>query len=663
MGFLDDIKKEVIIADGAMGTLLYSYGIGNCFEELNLSHAEQIKGIHQAYLHAGSQMIQTNTYGANYEKLARYGLEDEVKRINAAAVKIAKEAVKEFKDEELRLLKGNEASLENKYIFGTIGGIRALPTKPVPLTEIKRNFREQLYCLLMEGVDGILLETFYDLEELSTVLEIARRETELPIVAQVSLHDKGFVQGGIALQDALSRLEDFGADVVGLNCRMGPLHMISSLEQVPIPPKAYLSAYPNASLPSYSEGRYHYSSNFDYFKESAVSLRNQGVRLIGGCCGTTPEHIKAIASAVKGAEPVLEKEVFAVKRESVSVQDVTSKTDSHLKTEAEVEASESSPPSTSLVDIAKERETVIVEFDTPKNLDTAKFLRGAQALKESGVDAITLADNSLATPRICNLSMAVQLKQEIEVPPLVHIACRDRNLIGMQSHLMGLSTLGINNVLAVTGDPAKVGDFPGATSVYDLSSIELIQLIKQCNKGLSFTGKPLGKGTNFTVAAAFNPNVRRLDQAVVRMQKKIDAGADYFMTQPVYSLEKIEELHQHTKGIDAPVYLGIMPLTSYRNAEFLHHEVPGIKLTDDVREAMAAHKGDKERSKQEGLAIAKHLIDGAMEYFNGIYLITPFLHYDITVELTKYIRQKAKERAGLKIAEPVGRKVFDGNII
>ncbi|ADU31587.1 bifunctional homocysteine S-methyltransferase/methylenetetrahydrofolate reductase [Evansella cellulosilytica] len=638
MGLLDDLKKQVIVADGAMGTLLYSYGVGNCFEEMNLSHPDQIKEIHGAYLAAGSQVIQTNTYGANYEKLLRYGLEDQVKNINTKAVRLAKAALEEHRSDL-----SSFSSEENKYILGTLGGVRAVPGKPISLTEIKRSFREQLYCLLMEEVDGILLETYYDFEELKTVLQIARKETQLPIIAQVSLHDIGIVQGGISVDDAMKTLDDLGANIVGLNCRMGPHHMIRSLEQVSIPENAYLSAYPNASLPSYSNGRYHYSSNSEYFQQSANLLWEQGVSLIGGCCGTTPEHIKAIADAVKGKAPITEKEI-TVNQKSVV----------HIETPE--------PPKVEkLNEVVKTRSSIIVELDTPKDLVTTKFLEGAKALKEAGVDAVTLADNSLANPRICNLSMSTILKEKLQVTPLAHITCRDRNLIGLQSHLMGLSTLGIDNVLAITGDPAKVGDFPGATSVYDLSSFELIQMIKQCNEGLSFTGKPLGKKTNFTVAAAFNPNVRHLDKAVERLQKKIDCGADYFMTQPVYSEKQIENIYEHTKHIKAPIYLGIMPLTSYRNAEFLHHEVPGIKLTDDIRQAMALHKEDKARSQQEGIAIAKNLIDTALHYFNGIYLITPFTKYEITVELTNYIKEKTSAATDRQ-AGPI-RKVYDGNII
>ncbi|MDG5787830.1 bifunctional homocysteine S-methyltransferase/methylenetetrahydrofolate reductase [Evansella sp. AB-P1] len=623
MGFLEDIKKNIIVADGAMGTLLYSYGIGNCLEELNLSQPDQIKSIHRAYLDAGAQLIQTNTYGANYEKLSRYGLEGQVKEINIAAVQLAKAAINDFNNSGLI----GEQEREQKYLFGTIGGIRTVPGKPIPEADIKRVFIEQLSTLLNEGVDGILLETYHDFEELKIVVEIAREETDLPIVAQLSLTDVGIVHGGIPVNDALEKIEELGADVVGLNCRMGPHHMIRSLEKVSILSKAFLSTYPNASLPSYDDGNYHYSANSDYFEESAIHLWKQGVRLIGGCCGTTPDHIRSISRAVKGKKPILTKEMTKNDIPKITHKVVVEKPIFKQNDE-------------DLQEIPKHRDAVIVELDPPKGLQKDKFIEGANALKRAGVDAITLADNSLATPRICNLSMAMILKEKMNTTPLVHITCRDRNLIGLQSHLMGLSTLGIKNLLAITGDPAKVGDFPGATSVYDVSSFEFIQLIKQCNDGISFSGKPLGAKTNFSVAAAFNPNVRHLDQAVRRMEKKIEYGADYFLTQPVYSDEQIRAIYEETKHLTTPIYIGIMPLTGYRNAEFLHHEVPGIKLTDSVRNIMAQHKDDKVASKKEGIAIAKSLIDCALDYFKGIYLITPFMNYEMTVELTEYIREK-----------------------
>lgn len=665
---LNKLKHQIVIADGAMGTLLYSYGIGSCIEELNLSQPNQIVDIHRAYIEAGAQVIQTNTYGANAEKLAPYGLETDVKHINKQAVRLAKRAVHQFDNEQRKKQSLNHQSVanhernhvsklesehesehafEHRYVLGTIGGIRGLPGKAIPLAHIERLFYEQLTSLLEEGVDGIILETYYDLEELLTVLSIARLETELPIITQLSLQDVGVVQGGVNVADAFRMLEQSGADVIGLNCRHGPYHMVRSLERIPIPSDAYLSVYPNASLPSYQNGRYHYLPNASYFSEMAVLLWEQGARLIGGCCGTTPEHIRVMVEALKGKTPVSHKHVTTrerpVKEHRLSSIDCTNRMD--VSVEALHNASHFSEPSnySSLNELPKGLKKVIVELDPPKKLVTTKFYEGVQALKKAGINALTLADNSLATPRICNVSLATTVKDKYNVHPLVHLTCRDRNIIGLQSHVMGLSTLGLNNILAITGDPAKVGSFPGATSVYDLTSIELIQLIKQCNEGLSFTGKQLGAKTTFNVGAAFNPNVRSLEKAVQRMEKKIVAGADYFLTQPVYSEAVIEDVFEYTKHITKPVYLGIMPLTSYRNAEFLHHEVPGIKLADDVRQVMARHEHDKKQAMREGITIAKQLIDTALTYFDGIYLITPFMNYEMTVELTEYVREKSGE--------------------
>lgn len=482
MGLLEDLQRQVLIGDGAMGTLLYSYGIDRCFEELNISKPEEIQRIHKAYVEAGANIIQTNTYGANYIKLSRHGLEDDIKKMNQEAVKIAR------------------ASAGDAYVLGTMGGIRTFNKNAYSLDEIKRSFREQLYLLLHEEPDGLLLETYYDLEEAREVLKIARKETDLPIMLNVSMHEQGVLQDGTPLSDALRSIADLGADIVGINCRLGPYHMIEALSEVPIFDDVFLSVYPNSSLPSLEEGRLVYETDDTYFQNSASEFRKQGARIIGGCCGTTPNHIRAMAEAVGGLVPITEKEVKTRAKEFISVH--------HERTEP------------GLDEIAAKKRSIIVELDPPKKLSFDKFLSAAAELKEAGIDALTLADNSLATPRISNVACGALIKQQLDMRSLVHITCRDRNIIGLQSHLMGLDTLGLNDVLAITGDPSKIGDFPGATSVYDLTSFDLIRLIKQFNKGLSLSGKPLGKKTNFSVAAAFNPNVRHLDKAVKRLEKK-----------------------------------------------------------------------------------------------------------------------------------------------
>jgi methionine synthase I (cobalamin-dependent)/5,10-methylenetetrahydrofolate reductase len=605
MSFLTKLESQILIGDGAMGTLLYSFGKDTCLEELNISQPERILSIHQAYIEAGADIIQTNTYAANALKLSRYGLEDCVKEINTSAVKIAK-----------------QAASEKTYILGTIGGNRGIKPSSIPLEEIKKSFREQLHCLLLEGVDGIMLETYYDLEELITVLEIARRETELPIVAQVSMSEVGIMQDGTPVAVAMKRLEEKGADIVGLNCRLGPHHMLKALELIPLPKHSYLSAYPNASLPAFTDGMFHYEGDPEYFRKSALLFRDQGVRLLGGCCGTTPEHIRTFAEELRNVAPITEK-ICLPKQEPIVINPKAAKRDV--------------PP---LHEIVKKRHSILVELDPPRKLDTTRFFNGARALKKVGIDAITLADNSLASPRISNSAIGYLVKTEVGLRSLIHITCRDRNIIGLQSHLMGLHTLGLHDVLVITGDPAKVGDFPGASSVYDLTSFELIAMIKELNKGVSISGKELGEKTSFSVASAFNPNVKSLEKAVSRMEKKITHGADYFISQPVFSEEKLIEVHQATKHIEAPIYIGLMPLTSYKNAEFLHHEVPGIKIADSIREQMAKFKDDPVQATREGMAITKSLVDAALELFNGIYFITPFLRYELTVELADYANER-----------------------
>ncbi len=604
MSFLEELKSKTLIGDGAIGTFLYLQGLDRCFEELNLTDPEKVKQVHEAYIEAGSNVIQTNTYAANKVKLSRYGLEQKARMINERAVQCARDA----------------AIHNGVHVLGTIGGIRGFQKRAQSMEEIVESFEAQMESLLQCDIDGLLLETYYDFEELSKCLTIARKATNKPIVAHVSLDEVGVLHGGVALKDALLALEDFGADVVGMNCRMGPFHMLQSFEEVPLLTKSYLSAYPNASLPDYKDGRLVYQSNPEYFGNSAKNFVEQGVRLIGGCCGTTPDHIKAVADAVKGKEPIRDKQIKSKQRQRITVL--------HKEREEALEQ------------IVQRRKSVIVELDPPKKLNVDTFIKGAKTLKEAGADAVTLADNSLASPRVCNVSLASIIKREQSVRPLVHITCRDRNLIGLQSHLMGLHTLGIDQVLAVTGDPTKIGDFPGATSVYDLASFDFIRLIKQMNQGFSFSGKDLGAQTNFSVGAAFNPNVNHLEQSVRRLEKKIECGADYFLSQPVFCKEQVAQIYEATKHINAPIYIGVMPLTSSRNAEFLHNEVPGIKLTNETRERMAKVSGDLEASKYEGTEIAKELIDEVHRYFNGLYLITPFLKYEMTVKLTKYWQSK-----------------------
>ena len=418
MSFLDKLHNQILVADGAMGSMLYSHGVDTSFEALNLTEPEQIQAIHEAYIDAGADVIQTNSYGANYVKLARYGLEEEVNKINTASVRLAK-----------------KASKNRAFVLGNIGGIHGANKLLASNEEVKRSFREQLYCLLLEGVNGILLETYYNFDELSSVLKIAREETDLPIITNVTLHEPGVLENGLFLGEAFKELRNLGADVTGVNCQMGPSQIVTSLETVSINENTYLAAYPNASLPAFRDGILTYENAPDYFEASAKELRDQGARLIGGCCGTTPEHIQAIACGVKNSVPVIEKEVKEVERYVIKESKQSGKE--------------------TLAQKAKKQRTMIVELGAPKHLDISEYLEGAEALKNADIDALTIADNSLASPRIDNFAMAMVIKEKLGIEPLVHLTCRDRNLIGLQSHLLGLHTLGITELLTITGGSDK----------------------------------------------------------------------------------------------------------------------------------------------------------------------------------------------------------------
>lgn len=596
---LNHLKNNVLVADGAMGTILYSEGLDTCPEAYNLTHPNKVERIHRSYIEAGADVIQTNTYGANFEKLKVFGLEHKVKEIHKAAVQIAKRATN-----------------KETFILGTVGGFRGIKQEDLSLSTIQYHTDNQIDTLIEEGVDGLLFETYYDLDELTSVITATRQKYDIPIIAQLTASNTNYLVDGTEINEALKHLIECGANVVGLNCHHGPHHMQRSFSHIELPEDAYLSCYPNASLLDIENSEFKYSDNAKYFGDVAQELINEGVRLIGGCCGTTPEHISYIKESVKDLKPVKTKKVIPIHRT--------------INTNAKRTLKQN------LTSKVKQRPTVIVELDTPKHLDTELFFENIGKLDEANIDAVTLADNSLATVRVSNIAAASLIKQRYDIEPLVHITCRDRNLIGLQSHLLGLSLIGVSEILAITGDPSKVGHLPGATNVYDVNSKGLTELALRFNQGINVDGDALKKHTNFNIAGAFDPNVRKLDGAVKRLEKKVAAGMSYFITQPVYSKEKIKEVYEATKHLDTPLFIGIMPIVSYNNALFLHNEVPGIKMSEDVLNQFKAVKDDKEKTKELSLRLSKELIDTVHEYFNGLYLITPFQRIDYSLELAAY---------------------------
>lgn len=600
------LREQVLLADGAMATYLYQQGVPVqiCFEELNVDQPRIIEEVHRAYIQAGAQVIETNTYGANRERLARYGLDEKVVAINRQGARIAR-----------------QVAGEEVYVLGAIGSILAGRLIDYDAEEYRGWYEEQAAALLEEGVDGIILETFLDLEELQIAVQAVRSLSELPLFAQFSLLENGRTRDAYPLSEAFAALAD-QVDGVGFNCRLGPVEILRNLEQCQIPEGLWLSTFPNASRLGLVEGELKYKSHPEYFAQVAELLLQQGTNLIGGCCGTTPEHIARMRPIVNQAKPV--------KRTNPSLNQ------DELQKETIVIPPRRRP---TVVEKVRSQQTVICEFDTPKDLEIGAFLYGAQKLHQAGADAITMADNALATTRVSNMALGSILKSQFDIEPLLHIACRDRNLLGQQSHLMGLHALGIDQILVITGDPTRIGDLPGASSVYDLTSFELIRMVKQLNQGLSFSGKPLQQKSNFVVGCAFNPHVRQIERAVKRLEKKIEAGADFVMTQPIYDAQGIEQLYQATQHLDIPIFVGIMPITSYRNALFLHNEVPGIKIAADVIKLME-RTPDPVEARRLGVQICQELLDVASQYFRGIYLITPFDYWSMSEELIRYLKAK-----------------------
>ncbi|OBZ14537.1 bifunctional homocysteine S-methyltransferase/methylenetetrahydrofolate reductase [Bacillus sp. FJAT-27264] len=604
--------NKVLVGDGAMGTFLYQKGfpVGISYEELNLTSPEVIEEVHRSYIQAGAVLLESNTYSANYDKLSKFGLESKVEEINRTGVRIAR-----------------RAAGEAGYVVGAVGSIRAGKRANLSSSELKKYFTQQITALLEEDVDGIMLETFYDVEEMHLALKTIRKHSSVPVICQFAMDDTARTLDGLTLPEAFRILEQDGADIIGFNCRTGPMGIKRALGTLQGSLTLPVSIYPNAGIADYVDGQYKYGASPEYFGQMAMTFAEMGSRIIGGCCGTTPQHIAEISKALAGYEPEALPEPTVKPVERITITE-------HLSDETGRDGGEPT-----LVDLVKERHTVIVELDPPRDLDINKFMRGAEALRRAGADALTLADNSLAVTRMSNMALGHLVQAKTGLRPLVHIACRDRNLIGTQSHLMGFDALGVNHVLAVTGDPARFGDLPGSSSVYDLTSFEIIRMIKQLNDGIAFSGKPLKQKANFVIGAAFNPNVKHLDKAVQRLEKKIASGADYIMTQPVYDPELIANIGKATAHLSVPVFLGIMPLASGRNAEYLHNEVPGIQLSEEVRNRMSGLEGEAGRA--EGVAIAKELLDAATEHFNGIYLMTPFMFYDMSVQLLEYVWQKS----------------------
>ncbi|TFE68379.1 bifunctional homocysteine S-methyltransferase/methylenetetrahydrofolate reductase [Methylacidiphilum sp. Yel] len=606
---IDRLNESLLIGDGALGTYLYSLGIprGYCIEELSLSHPDLLEKVHRDYIDAGAKIIRTNTAEANAYHLSFFKLEKKLKEIVSRSVQLAKKAL---------------GSREG-WIAGTVGPIWTKPTEsPIDMAKRQSLYEELVASLMEEGVDLLFFETFTELSELLLVLDIARKKGADKLFAFIASFEEGKLSSGETLGEAFSKLRLAGATLVGINGACGVQASIHLLEEIELKVGDFLGAYPNAGKPEFYDGTFTYSASPSYFGENVERFAEEGVCLLGGDYGTEPAHIAAMAQRAATIKPLKEKPPKRRPRYQLSEQEIL----------PQIEPS--------LLELLALKPVFMVEYDSPKTLAIGKFLEGVKAIEKAGADAITLADNSLAILRISNFAAAIHVRRVSKMIPILHIACRDRNLLGLQSELMGLGTLGFRHILALTGDPAKSGDHPGATSVYDLNSVGLIRLLASLNRGFNAAGKDLKGKTDFIIGCAFNPNTSQFEAQVKKLEAKLAAGAQFVMTQPIFDIQLIKKTYNYLKPLGIPVFIGLMPLLNYRNAEFLHNEVPGISIPEAVREKLKALDGEK--ATEVGVGFAQVLGEEILSLFKGIYLITPFLRYDISVRLLELLSSRKK---------------------
>ncbi len=628
--FLERLKRGPILADGAMGTMLYARGVSfdRCFDELNLSNPALVQEIHREYIRAGAEIIETNTFGANRFKLAHHGFADKVREVNLRGVKLAREA--------------REIAGEATFVLGSVGPIGQLleTLGEVSYDDARAAFKEQIEALLEGGADGIILETFSDLNELQAAIAAAREVThDLPLVAQMSFTDDENTLTGNKPEEIGDALCSLQVDVIGGNCSVGPtgtfnaikrlIASITACREADVP---FFSAMPNAGFPARIGERYMYLSSPAYFAEYAHKFVGElGTTIVGGCCGTTPAHIAAMRAALDTIRAPSKPRVIVVDKPAESPRE-------------EPAAGMTSVRRSLREKLSAGKWVTSVELDPPRGLNPTKTLQGAAMLKEMGVDCINIGDSPLAKIRMGCISLAVMIQQQIGLETIIHFTTRDRNLMALQSDLIGAHALGIRNVIALTGDPPRLGDYPNATAVYDIDSIGLIKIIERLNEGRDWAGTSIGSNADFYIACALDMMWANSDpNELERFHRKMEAGADFVMTQPIYDAAVLHEFLQKYGDkygkVEKPVILGVLPLMSSKHAEFLHNEVPGITLTDDARRRM---KDAGERGVEEGIRLAQELLIEAKDFVAGTYLMPSFGRYEVCGELVKVLGDKMR---------------------
>jgi methionine synthase I (cobalamin-dependent)/5,10-methylenetetrahydrofolate reductase len=605
--FEDYIRDNLVLLDGAMGSLIYERGvfIDKCYDELNLSRPDLIRSIHEDYIRSGARVIETNTYGANRYKLKSHNLLEQLEEINRKGVELAK-----------------EASDGNVYVAGSMGplGEEIEPWGEISLDQVFDAYAEQAGFLGKAGVDLFILETIQDIREMEQAIKAIRSVSELPLVAMMTVGEDGKTRYGLDLDDVTCRLLASEATVIGLNCTVGPKPMLDFVEQMIAVSDKPICIMPNAGRPQYTDGRMIYLSTPEYFSVYTKRFIDKGVRMMGGCCGTTPEHISKMANALAMKQTRIQHSI------NIGVKPVTEE-----PLPDPVPQPEKSKLSKKL---SGGEQVVLVEMVPPRSTDITKSLEGAELLKKNRVDAINIPDGPRASARMTGLALAVILEQRVGIETVIHYTCRDRNLLGMQSDLLGATAMGIRNILAITGDPPMIGDYPQATAVFDIDAIGLVHLINNLNHGIDVGEKRIGDPTAFFTGVGLDPNSVNQENEIHRLQMKKDAGAEFIITQPVFDTESLEKFLEKVELDKLYLIAGIWPLVSLRNAEFMKNEVPGVFVPDSVIEYIARYENREDQLKA-GIEIARTMVDKVLSFVHGIQVSAPFGKFPLAIQVAE----------------------------
>ena len=607
--FRAELDRRVMIADGAMGTMLYAKGvfINRSFDELNVTAPQMVREIHQEYVKAGSEIIETNTFGGNRARLAAFGLVEKLREINEAGVRLAREAAQ-----------------DHAFVAGAVGplGIRIEPLGPTSFAEARAIFTEQIETLVGAGIDLLVLETFYDLNEVREAILAARAVAgdEMVIVAHITIDDDGTMRG-TDVETYTRFLDELPCDVIGLNCSVGPKAMLDAVEQMAKLTRKPLSVMPNAGHPATVEGRKIYLCSPEYMSQYARRFLWAGVKIVGGCCGTTPEHIKEIRGEVRSLQP------------------------GHPAAAIVVEAPKAKPKALAKVPVAGKSKlgaklaagqfVSFVEILPPRGVDASKEIDGARLCAQHGIDCINVPDGPRASARLSAQVTCALIQQHAGIEAVLHFACRDRNILGIQSELLGAHTVGVRNLICITGDPPRMGTYPDATAVFDVDAIGLANIVNNLNQGLDIGGNPMGSQTALLLGVGANPGALNLDEEIRRFEWKVQAGAEYVVTQPVFDMHLLEEFIRRIEHCKIPVIAGIWPLTSYRNAEFMVNELR-VPVPEHFMERMRC-VDNAEKARAEGIAIAQEMVTRSKGMVAGVQLSAPFGRYDMAVQVAEAI--------------------------